>query len=406
MKIKSLKEQALIRDKILLERLENIVPKVMEEYNVDAWLIASKEYNEDLLFPLLSPASYIIARRVTMFLFIKNQDKLERYTLSMPDADLEKYYKQGWDFFNESQFTALNRILNKYDPKRIAINTSSETAFSDGLSVGLLKLLEKEVDTKFKERFIEEKMLSIRVMEIRTKSEKELYTHLLAVAFSIIDKMFSNEIIKPGITTCEDLEWFMKQSTNDLGLEYWFDPTMDLQRGDGNPRYYGVIEKGDLLHCDFGIKYLNLCTDTQRNCYVAKDNETEIPRKLLEGFKVNNRFQDIVREQFKEGISGNEVLEKSLDEAKKEGIQATLYSHPTNIYGHGPGPIIGLYSDQNPIPIIGEITLVYDTVFALELNVVVDDYTYYSEETVLFDQAGVHFLHKGRDEIYFMKEGL
>ena len=48
--IKSIKEQYKIKDTCLKERLDIILPQVMKENNVDMWISASKEYNEDPLF--------------------------------------------------------------------------------------------------------------------------------------------------------------------------------------------------------------------------------------------------------------------------------------------------------------------------------------------------------------------
>ena len=84
--IKTVKEQYEIRDQILKERLEILLPKVMNNSKADAWIIASKEYHEDLLFPLLVPASYITARRVTMLAFIKDKENIRRFSLSLPDG--------------------------------------------------------------------------------------------------------------------------------------------------------------------------------------------------------------------------------------------------------------------------------------------------------------------------------
>lgn len=401
--IKSVKEQYALRDQILKERLEDLLPCVMKDSKADAWIIASKEYHEDLIFPLLVPASYLTARRVTMLAFVKEQGNIRRFSLSLPDEELDQYYESYWDYQKESQSDALNRLFEEFKVQHIAWNTSEESAFADGLSIGLYKEFQREIKPCYVEKFMEDKLLPMKLMEIRTKTEKALYPHVLQAAFSVIEDTFSKKNIIPGVTTCADLEWHMKQMVNDMGLTFWFAPTIDLQREDQGPRYYGVIEKGDLLHCDFGIKYMNICTDTQRNAYVAKDNETAIPEKIQKGFAVNNRFQDIVRENFAEGRTGNEVFTLSIEQAKKEGIKPCLYSHPCNIYGHGPGTVIGLYSDQNPIPVRGDIKLSYDTVFALELNVQYEDMTFYSEETVLFDETGVQFLYPGRDEIYFIK---
>lgn len=402
MQIKSLKEQAALQDQILRERLEELLPKVMAASEADAWVIASKEYHEDLLFPLLVPASYLTARRITLLVFIKDQGTIRRFSLSLPDEDLEQYYEPYWHMAEESQNEALNRLFRTFDPQHIAWNIAEVSAFADGLSSGLYRQYQREVDERYVKRFMEDPLLATKLMEIRTKTEKTLYPHVLEAAFTVIEDTFSAARIQPGVTTCADLEWHMKQMVQDMGLCFWFSPTIDLQREGVGPRYYGVIEKGDLLHCDFGIRYLNLCTDTQRNAYIAKDGETAIPSKLLKGFALNNRFQDIVRENFRLGRTGNEVFTAAITQAKQEGIRPCLYSHPCNVYGHGPGTIIGLYSDQNEIPIRGDIRLDYDTVFALELNIQYEDMTFYSEETVLFDETGVHFLYPGRDEIYFI----
>ena len=401
--IKTVKEQSALRDQILKERLDVLLPKVMKESKADAWVIASKEYHEDLIFPLLVPASYITARRITLLAFIKDHDTLSRFYLSLPDEDLDQYYESYWEYQKETQSEALNRLFHEFDVQHIAWNTSEESAFADGLSSGLYKQYQREIDPCYVERFTEDKLLPIKLMEIRTETEKSLYPHVMEAAFAVIEDTFSKHTIVPGVTTCADLEWHMKQMVQDMGLVFWFSPTIDLQREGEGPRYYGVIEKGDLLHCDFGIRYMNLCTDTQRNAYVAKDEETQIPEKIRKGFAANNRFQDIVRENFALGRTGNDVFTASVEQAKKEGIRPCLYSHPCNVYGHGPGTIIGLYTQQEEIPVRGDIRLDHDTVFALELNVQYEDMTFYSEETVLFDTSGVQFLYPGRDEIYFIK---
>lgn len=401
--IKTVKEQYQLKDQILKERLELLLPKIMLESEADAWVIASKEYHEDLLFPLLVPASYITARRVTMLVFIKEQKHIHRFSLSLPDEDLEKYYERFWDYQNETQSEALNRLFDKFDVQHIAWNTSEDSAFADGLSAGLYKQYLRELKPCYVKRFTEDKLLAIKLMEIRTETEISLYPHVMEAAFSVIEDTFSKNTIVPGVTTCADLEWHMMQKVQDMGLTFWFSPTIDLQREGQGPRYYGVIEKGDLLHCDFGIRYMNLCTDTQRNAYVAKDDETSLPEKIRKGFAVNNRFQDIVRENFKLNLTGNQVFCAAIAQAKKEGIRPCLYSHPCNVYGHGSGTLIGLYTRQEEIPVRGDIRLDYDTVFALELNIQYEDMTFYSEETVLFDENGVHFLYPGRDQIYFIK---
>ncbi len=408
MEIKTIKEQYRIKDICLKERLDHIVVDVMNESHSDAWIVASKEYHEDLVFDSLTPASYLTARRITMLVFIKDKNDVKRFSLSMPDEALNSFYPQYWNFGKEEQMDALNRLFDEYDPQTIAINISKDFTYADGLSYGLYEMLKESLKPEYTKRFVVDDLIPIKIMEIRTPTELSLYEDLMNIAFSIIEKTYSLKTIVPNVTTCEDLEFFMMDEVTKLGLQYWFSPTIDIQReGHDGVIYEGVIQKGDLLHCDFGIKYLNICSDTQRLAYVAKDEDSDVPQWMKDGFKVNNRFQDIVCESMEDGKTGNDVLIDALNKAKNENIDACLYSHPCNIYGHGPGPTIGLWNNQNPIPIKGDVKMSYNTVYALELNIKYQyngiTYTFFSEETVSFTNMGVTFLYPNRDKIYFIK---
>ncbi len=405
MKIRSLKEQYALKDQCLKERLEIILPQVMEDADVDMWIVASKEYHEDPTFKAMVPAEYLTARRITMFAFSKEADGIHRYSLSMPDKSVAKFYESKWQFGKEEQMVALKRLIEEKDPKRIALNMSKEFAVCDGFSIGLYQMFKESLGEDIMNKMVNDDLLAMKFMEIRTPTELKLMPEVMSVAHDIMERMYTTDVIKPGITTTNDLEWFMKEEVNKLGLTYWFEPTMDLQRKNGDESRYDscVIQKGDLLHCDFGIYYMNMCTDTQRLGYVANDDEDTMPQYLLDGMKVGNRFQDIVRENMIVGRTGNEVFEAAMKQAKEEGIQAMLYSHPCNMYGHGPGPTIGLFSNQNAIPVKGDVKLSNNTVYALELNVKVDDYYYFLEETVALTDDGVNFLYKDRDKITFIK---
>lgn len=405
MKIRSLKEQYAIKDQCLKERLEIILPQVMEDADVDMWIVASKEYHEDPTFKAMVPAEYLTARRITMFAFSKEADGIHRYSLSMPDKSVAKFYESKWQFGKEDQMVALKNLIEEKNPKKIALNMSKEFAVCDGFSIGLYQMFKESLGEDIMNKMVNDDLLAMKFMEIRTPTELKLMPEVMSVAHDIMERMYTTDVIKPGITTTNDLEWFMKEEVNKLGLTYWFEPTMDLQRKNGDESRYDscVIQKGDLLHCDFGIYYMNMCTDTQRLGYVANNDEDTMPQYLLDGMKVGNRFQDIVRENMIVGRTGNEVFEAAMKQAKEEGIQAMLYSHPCNMYGHGPGPTIGLFSNQNAIPIKGDVKLSNNTVYALELNVKVDDYYYFLEETVALTDDGVNFLYKDRDKITFIK---
>ncbi len=402
----SLAEQYRIADICLKERLETVLPKAMEETGIEAWLIACREYNEDPIMKFIAPCHYPTARRLSIFLFFHKDGVTRRISLSRPDPELAKYYEQGYDPKSEKQTEAVIRTLKELDPKNIAIDVSKDDyAYTDGLSHSLYEMFMKELPKDITDRFVSADALGIRYLETRTATELKYYPEVMSEAMEIIEAAFSDEVITPGKTTCRDVIDFMEQMTNDKGITLWFPATIDLQREGGMFEEDAVIQRGDLLHCDFGIVYLNLCTDTQRLCYVAREGEKDLPEELKRGMEHNNRFQDIVRKHMARGLSGNEVFEASIEEGKKEGLRPILYSHPCGLFGHSAGPSIGLWDHQVGDLPHGKMKLNDDTSYALELNVVeyLDMYrqdTYiFTEETVVLHDGEVSFLAPNRDRI-------
>ncbi len=401
-------EQREIKDAILAERLKLIGP-IMQEENIDGWLIISKEYGEDLLFHTLTPVLYKTARRITILAFFQKDGVADCVSVSLPDPELEKYYRRDYDSKNEGQFEALARVIKEHDAKVIAINTSDNYAFSDGLTYGLYRTLQKELPSEIVDSFVSSDAITIKFLETRTDLEQIYMPMVMDEAMKIIYRAFSTEVITPGVTTCRDVMDFMEEEVNKLGIETWFESTINLQNENGMLEEDTVIQKGDLVHCDFGIKYLNLCTDTQRLCYICKDGEDDLPEELKLAMKRNNRFQDIVRSNMIVGRTGNEVFTNSIKQGKEEGLRPILYTHPLGIHGHGAGPTIGLWSDQNEIPVKGDLVVHNNTGWALELSIVEylemyhRDTFIFTEESVLLKDGEVHFLADNRDKITVLK---
>lgn len=395
--------QNQIQDEITLERLEKVLPDVMRETDTEFWIIASREYNEDPMFHHIVPALYPTARRLTILVFA-DWGK-DRISLSMPDAVLERFYVRDYDRENETQMQALERVIRKYDPQKITLNISGHFAYTDGLSAGLYRKLMNELPEDITKRFVSNDQAGIRFLERRTETELKYYPEVMKEALDIIEAAFSDDVITPGVTTCRDVMDFMIRRVNELGITTWFSPDIDLQNENGKQGEGTVIQRGDLLRCDFGITYMNMCTDTQRLCWVRKQPGDELPAELAEAMKRNNRFQDIVRENMKVGRTGNEVFLAAVREGKEEGIRPVLYSHPLGVFGHSCGPTIGLWNDQGPIYPAGENVVHEHTSYALELSTIEylemyqRDTWISTEESVVLVNGRVDFLGEGRERI-------
>ena len=403
--ILSIRDQYALCDEILKNRLEELMPQLLKECGVDMWLVICREYNEDPVFKTLTPQLVKNASRTSCFIFsLDSRGEYEALSLSRPNPRLAPFYKQAYDPSTQDQYDAIVKVVEERSPKKLAVNISEDCAQADGLS----KKLWDNLYARLGDRLVADDSIAIRWLETRTRRELELYPSIYRIAMDVLREAYSTDVITPGVTTTTDVEYYIMQRINDMGLDAWFAPDVDLQRaGSSDQRMSGVvIEKGDLLHTDMGLSYLNLYTDSQRLAYVLKDGETEIPAGIMAGFARGNRFQDIVRENFVEGRTGNEIFFAAVEQAKKEGIRPMLYSHPIGNYGHGAGPSIGMYDNQGFVPLHGELKLHNNTCYALELNITEavpewggQDVCFMLEETIAYSGGDTSFMDGDRKKI-------
>ena len=397
--ILSEKERALLKDEILEDRFKNLLPGLMEDAKIDMWLLISREYNEDPVLKTMLPATWLNARRRTIIVFYRNKKEKIIERLAVARYNIGKSIQSSWDKEKEpSQWKALVDIIASRNPDKIGINFSKHFALADGLvKTDFDELLENLPET-YQERLVSAEKLAIGWLETRSKMEMKLYKKLVKITHDIIDEAFSANVIQTGITTTEDIVWFMRQKVTDLGLETWFHPTVDIQRNNellkshitsfSKGKEEKIIQKGDLLHCDFGITYIGLNTDCQQHAYVLNEDEDEVPVFLKEAFRKGNRVQDILTSNMSIGVTGNEILKASLIQGRKEGLRPSIYTHPLGKYGHSAGTTIGMWDSQNGVPFNGDYALHKNTVYAIELNTTVAIKEWNKDIRIMLEEAG------------------
>jgi len=352
----------------LKKRLETLLPRLMDECGIEMWLVIAREYNEDPVIMSLLPEPNLYARRRTILVFHRKPDKVDR--LAVYRYGFGDFYEGVWDPEKEEQYECLARIIRERNPKNVGINVSETWSFGDGLTHGeYTQLVDALGDLSNKLASAE--TLCVRWLETRIAEELETYPTLVELTHAIVQEAFSSKLITPGVTSTDDLQWWMRQRMLDLGVEMWFPATVDLQ-GHGDPydakEKRTIIKRGDLLHCDIGFYYLGLATDIQQNAYVLKPGETDAPQGLKDALADGNRLQDHHAEVMKTGRTGNEILRLALDNAKKDNINPSIYTHPIGVHGHAAGPPVGLWDQQGGVPGRGDHPLYPDTCYAIELN--------------------------------------
>jgi len=364
-------------NRMLGERLDTLLPELMRETGIDLWLVINREYAEDPVFFSLAPRPVFAARRTTMLVFFDRgqEEGVERLTVNRyPLGDLYEAAWEGGDL--DDQWRALADLIVARSPRRIGIDVSRHWPVSDGLTAGLRDRLLEVLPEAMHERLVSAEELVVRWLETRSPAQLEVYPHIVELARGVISEAFSERVITPGVTTTDDVAWTIRQRFADLDLAAWFMPYVNVQRpGEAceadNPfcGEEGVIRRGDVLHTDVGICYLGLCTDTQEMGYVLRLGETEPPAGLQRALELGNRWQDLLTAQFVSGRTGNEVLAATRAAADAEDILHSTYTHPLGVFGHAPGPTIGMWDNQGPTLVQGDWPLHPSTAYAIEGNV-------------------------------------
>lgn len=393
------KERAALKDALLEDRFQHVLPQLMDKTGIDMWLLISREYNEDPVLKTMLPATWLNARRRTIIVFYRDKENNTLERLAVARYDIGKSIKSAWDKEKEpNQWKALAQLIKTKNPQKIGLNFSTHFALADGLVKTDFDELMDNMPETITSKFVSAEKLAIGWIETRTEKELVLFRKLVKITHTIIAETFSEHAITPGLTTTDDLVWLMRQKVTDLGLATWFHPTIDVQRDSEALKSHiesfskgkdeKIILKGDLLHCDFGITYVGLNTDCQQHAYVLRDDENEVPSFLREAFAKGNRVQDILTSNMKAGQTGNEILAASLSQGKEEGLRPSIYTHPLGKYGHSAGTTIGMWDSQNGVAFNGDYPLQKNTAYAIELNTTVAIAEWNKDIRIMLEEAG------------------
>lgn len=372
-----LRQQLEVQNGWLRERLDTVIPAIMAREKMDMWVIIAREYNDDPVMPTLLPQPEMGARRRTMLLFCRNADgSVDRLTLAR--YGYGDFYRPAWNPEEDGdQYACLVRHIRERNPQTIGINLSREFAFGDGLSQTEFVQLADGLGAELMGRTRSAERLCLGWLETRIPAELTAYLGLVEMGHSLIAEAFSTRVIHPGITTTDDVVWWMRQRMQEMGLRAWFQPSVEIQapgQGLGMPNEKAkeprrLILPGDVLHCDVGFHYLGLATDQQQHAYVLKPRETDAPAGLKAALADGNQLQDFHMAAMQVGRTGNQVLAETLTQAHAAGLLPQVYSHPLGYHGHAAGPTIGLWDQQGGVPGRGDYELFDETCYSIELNV-------------------------------------
>jgi Xaa-Pro aminopeptidase len=414
-KLLSIREQVKVRSGWLKKRLDTLLLPMMKRHGTDMWIVVNEEFKSDPVTEYIVPPVPVVGRR-DLFIFSDRGDRLERIALVRYDEEqIRDHYRIILPA--RDKFAAeIKKLTDERAPKTIALNYGGTRGQQSGLSYDAYKFLADALGAENEKKFVSSAGLLTEFLDTRLPDELEHYRNAVLATDVITRRAFSNEVITPGKTTVGDVRWWMMQQVNDLGLGVWFQPDLRIQRQQvetsttgqflSTARESDVIQPGDLLHVDFGLIYMGLNTDWQKHAYVLRPGEVDAPAGLKAALTHTNKLQDILFSIARVGMTGTEIYEKTIAEAKRQGIEAMIYSHPIGTQGHGLGPSIDFRGNIGG----GANKVLPGSYMSIELNTstIVPEWknqkvTIMAEDDAVMAEGGYQFIRPRQTAFYIIK---
>jgi Xaa-Pro aminopeptidase len=344
-------------NQIRLDKFDLILPEVMRENKIDMWIIMCREGNFDPLYQELGEG-YVFHNGYYIFTDT-GKPRIERAVLGIDGYLLEE--TKAYDYFGSE--AELKEFVTKRDPKRIGLNMSKDIGSADGLSFTGRQELAQLLGSKYESRFVSAEKLFSDFRSRHVASEIAAFTEAGDYSYQFAERALSNEVITPGVTTLEDVAWWMKEQLFKNNLQSSFGmPSIYVTGPNGIEATSTdrIIQRGDILMLDWGVGYLNMYTDMKRMAYVLKEGEKDVPKSIQHAFDQAIKVRQVVISTIKAGITAkqNEInIYKALKESGYSQIEfnkpnadektdVVIGCHSVGDWGHGTGPSIAFF---NPV---------------------------------------------------------
>lgn len=330
---------------VKLDKMQSQLQPAMRANGIDMWIIFSREFNVDPVLQLFGDygiSGWYGHRNVYILRDPGGDAPLERVLIGTHQSGRMKEFFPTIIAYGQEGFAGhLREYIERADPQRIAVNRSRTVAMADGLTAEMAAQLEEAVGPEYVARMVPSQTLLFDYVSRRTPAELEIETEASQRTWWILQRAFSNEVITPGVTRIMDVYGFILAEWQRQGLEFNFSPGITIYRkgvaGGLDDTDDPLIEPGDLLHVDFGVRLMGLVTDQQHLAYVLRPGETSPPAGLAELFRQSVVAGQIYMEELKPGAIGTAVKTIVEERAEQEGIQASIYGHTQGHWVHGAG---------------------------------------------------------------------
>lgn len=324
---------------------EHLLP-LMRRHDVDLWAVISRENAPDPVVELFGGHGITgwYGHRNAYLFFDAGEAGLETTVIGTHlSGHLARFYDTIRSYGEEGLKPHLQAYLAERAPARIAINQSRTISMADGLTAELKDYLLDVLGPGGAARLVSSEPLLTDYVSVHTPEEDAVEAEAAQATWDILRRALSNEVITPGETTLMDVHYWITAERKRQNFEFNFAASLDLQRfRDGavvsmDDSEDPVIERGDLLHVDFGVRQSGIVNDQQKMAYVLREGESAPPAGLVQAFADSVRAGELHAAEVLPGRTGIEIKTRSEDAAAAAGIDLLAYSHVQGYWVHDAG---------------------------------------------------------------------
>jgi Xaa-Pro aminopeptidase len=381
---------------------------ILNELDIDVWMTFVRD-SASLHDPCIDlvvggnvtwQSAFLITRRGERIMILGSLDKaahemLGHYTEIIP-------YVKGIG-------EPLRETLTRLDPRRIAVNYSTDDELADGLSHGMYLLLQNTLHgTPYGERLVSSEGIVSRLRSRKLEPELARITRACAETVDLFAQLHKQ--LKVGMTE-KAIAAVMVEIMEAKGLERAWDPVHCPAVFTG-PESAGAhagptdrrMEPGHLMNVDFGMRFEGFCSDLQRTWYCLRPGETEPPEAVTKGFDAVRDAVHKAADFLRPGVQGHEV-----DAVARGHIVAQGFEEYPHALGHQIGrqahdgagllcPVWERYGEK-PFAVVEE-----GQCYTLEPRVPVPGHGVATiEEIVVVTKDGCRFLSEPQTEIMLVR---
>ena len=322
---------------------EHLLP-VMRRHEIDLWIILSRENAPDPLLELFGGygiTGWYGHRNAYLFADSGSEGGLETTAIGTHlSGHLRRFYDTMTLYGEEGLQPHLSDFVLARMPRRIAINQSRTISMADGLTAELKAYLLDTLGDPYRGRLVSSEPLVVDYASTHTAAEDAVEREASQATYYLLRRALSGEVITPGQTTLMDVQYWITAEWKRQGFEFNFPASLDVQRSGGvslDDSDDPVIERGDLLHVDFGVRTSGIVADQQKMAYVLREGERVPPAGLRAAFESSNRAAVLTLQEMDVGRTGAAIKHAAETRAADEGIELLVYSHVQGYWVHDAG---------------------------------------------------------------------